>query len=1389
MAAKGLKVLSLVKNLQQVQGRIMRIPRRWITIFLFTAISLCASPMFVSAQSAAPRTMLHGSVLPAAALSTDQGLLPATTKIPDLQIYLRPGAAQQIALAQLIADQHSSDSPLYHHWITPREFGEQFGVSSANEVKIRSWLTQQGFTNIALSSSRTVVTFRGTAAQVAAAFRSPLHRVSWHGAAHYSNLTNITIPQDIAPLIQSVRGLNDFHLQPQSVKVNTKHVRTDFTSTGYNGVYGLAPGDIATIYDLNPLYDEGIDGTGMSAVVVGASDLDLSDIDAYRSAFNLPANTPSLVLIPTSTDPGTVDPLEVEADIDLELLGAVAPNAHLIYVYGTDVIAALEYAVDQDLAPVISMSYGGCEYYGETWDSQMSSIQLVAQQASAEGISILVASGDTGAAGCDSQGSKAAVGGEMVDFPADVPEITGVGGTSLTPDFASYFGSFNNSFGGSATGYIPEVAWNSTDVGLNLQASGGGSSILFSKPGWQQGPGVPADGQRDVPDVAMFSLNAGMAYVICSLGDCASGYPNLMTSGAAWGGTSASTPVFAGIVTLLNQYLVANHKIATPGLGSLNPNLYLLANKTTDVFHDITQGNNVVPCAAGSPDCTSGSFGYTAGTGYDEVTGLGSVDGLNLINEWSDHSVKSTTLQLTSSESPVVNQSSDTVTLTATVTAPGGTDIPTGSVTFYQSWTLGSDLAISMGTVPLDSNGTATLDFSNLNYVVGTLYAVYSGSVEYAESVGSLPVLNTTYTTLTYSPPGNITVGSNVVLTASVSITSPGRPTGTVAFTANGAPLGTATLAVSASGTTSASVSTSSLPVGTDIIRASYSGDSLDVPSTTETSLTINQKNTITSLSINPTGTLTPGEHFTLTAAITCAGTPIHSGNVKFSIGTASYVVLVNPANGIATWSGTAQASDNGVGLSASYQGTPTYAPSSANAGALSVKPFPTSTSLAVSPSGGSLQAGSSYTLTATVAAPSGSPTPSGSVVFTAGSATHTAILNQAGVATWTTTAPGTTGSFTVSAAYSGTSDFAASTSPVLTESVTAVPTSTSLTASVSTVTAGSPVILTATVTPTAGTGFSLAGEVTFTAGNLVLGSSPLGNGSASLTTSSLPIGSDSVTASFVGGTNGAFAGSTSDPVTVIVNPAAKPVPTIQSLSPAFTPAGSAAFTLTVAGTNFASGTTVYWGKNALTTTVVSATQLTAQVPASDVATAGHTAITVQASDSGAGTSNSLQFEVDSSDGSTGTPVFPSSTATVASGSAASFDVTLPSGAANVSASCLNLPSGSTCSYSASNSTLTVTTAGSTPAGSYPITVVFSETLPASSAGFLAPFLLLPFWRQRKRSGSPRAKRVRLALGLIAALAVLAGCGGGSTAPAPTQPVTPSTYQVTSSAVVNLTVQ
>jgi hypothetical protein len=215
----------------------------------------------------------------------------------------------------------------------------------------------------------------------------------------------------------------------------------------------------------------------------------------------------------------------------------------------------------------------------------------------------------------------------------------------------------------------------------------------------------------------------------------------------------------------------------------------------------------------------------------------------------------------------------------------------------------------------------------------------------------------------------------------------------------------------------------------------------------------------------------------------------------------------------------------------------------------------------------------------------------------------------------------------------------------------------------------------------------------------------------------------------------------------------------------------------------------VYWGKNALTTTVVSATQLTAQVPASDVATAGHTAITVQASDSGAGTSNSLQFEVDSSDGSTGTPVFPSSTATVASGSAASFDVTLPSGAANVSASCLNLPSGSTCSYSASNSTLTVTTAGSTPAGSYPITVVFSETLPASSAGFLAPFLLLPFWRQRKRSGSPRAKRVRLALGLIAALAVLAGCGGGSTAPAPTQPVTPSTYQVTSSAVVNLTVQ
>jgi len=249
-----------------------------------------------------------------------------------------------------------------------------------------------------------------------------------------------------------------------------------------------------------------------------------------------------------------------------------------------------------------------------------------------------------------------------------------------------------------------------------------------------------------------------------------------------------------------------------------------------------------------------------------------------------------------------------------------------------------------------------------------------------------------------------------------------------------------------------------------------------------------------------------------------------------------------------------------------------------------------------------------------------------------------------------------------------------------------------------------------------------------------------------------------------------------------LVNPA----PAISGVSPAFTNAGGAALPLTVNGSGFISGSTVYWGASALTTTYVNATQLTAQVPTTDIAAAGTNAITVQSPTPGGGTSNAWQFEVDtSSTGTSDAPTITSTTETVTAGSTASYPVTVPSSVTSVSVSCLNLPVGATCSYSTTTNSVTIATTSSTPKGTYQIIVVFTETV--TSAGFLLPILLLPLAFIRRKSAE-RSIWLTTCLGmvLLASAALTIGCGsgggGGSSTP-------PATQQVTSSGAVTLTIQ
>ena len=236
----------------------------------------------------------------------------------------------------------------------------------------------------------------------------------------------------------------------------------------------------------------------------------------------------------------------------------------------------------------------------------------------------MAASGDTGAADCDQSSEQVAKQGLAVDLPASVPEVTGVGGTESMEGTGQFWGPTNHGNGSSALSYIPERAWNDTASIGALLSTGGGASVLFAKPEWQRGAGVPDDKARDVPDVSFAAAMAHDPYQIY-----ANGGPLHV------GGTSAPAPVFAGMLALLNQYLVVTGSRSHPGLGNINPTLYLLAQSTPEIFHDGTVGSNIVPCATVSPNCSGGQFGFSSGVGYDQATGLGSVDVYRLVTEWN----------------------------------------------------------------------------------------------------------------------------------------------------------------------------------------------------------------------------------------------------------------------------------------------------------------------------------------------------------------------------------------------------------------------------------------------------------------------------------------------------------------------------------------------------------------------------------------------------------------------------------------------------------------------------------------------------------------------------------------------------------------------------------
>ncbi len=568
-----------------------------------------------------------------------------------------------------------------------------------------AWLTSQGLPVDRLGRGRNWIAFSGTAAQVSRALHTSIQRFQVDGETHFANISEPEVPEALAGVVDGFLGLNDFRLKSLAIPVPPNFNK--------GGSHYLAPEDFATIYNIGPLYQAGFDGAGQSIAVVGRSDFSLSDIRAFRARFNLPPNDPRLVPYGTR-DPGFTDD-EVETILDLEWAGAIAPQATIHYVYGPSVETAILAAVSLNVAPVLSISYGNCEI-----DFSRSFYRAVGQQANAQGITILAASGDAGAAGCDRQLSEPlATRGQAPDWPAALPEVTGVGGTQFVEGTGNYWSATNSPNSGSALSYIPEAAWNESDA-TGLISGGGGASKFYPRPAWQTGPGVPDDNSRHVPDIALSSALHD-AYAV-----------NFQGGFAAVGGTSAAAPAMAGIVALLNQYQVGKGFQEQPGLGNINPQLYRLAQSAPAAFHDVTTGDNIVPCAQGSPDCLSGTFGYQAGPGYDMATGLGSLDVNTLFTNWNT-AANGVVLTLSSNATtPTLN---DTIQLTATVSPAAGDGTPTGTVDFVYA-------GRALGSVPL-ADGIASLTVPL--YKLGgagtvTLTAEYSGDAAFSSGGATLRI-------------------------------------------------------------------------------------------------------------------------------------------------------------------------------------------------------------------------------------------------------------------------------------------------------------------------------------------------------------------------------------------------------------------------------------------------------------------------------------------------------------------------------------------------------------------------------------------------------------------------------------------------------------------------
>ena len=579
-------------------------------------------------------------------------------KLEQMTLVLARSPQQEAALTQLLADQQNPASPSYHRWLTPEEMGDRFGLSDSDIAAITGWLQSQGLHVNWVAPSRIFIGFGGVAADVNRAFQTELHTYTVNGESRYSVNSDPMIPAALAPAIKAIRGLSTPGEKPQhqvsSMQSDSPLMTVTISGTTY---HYIDPADFAAIYDVPTSYT----GAGYTIGIVSWAHTDFADFTNFRSLTGTSFPNPNEV-VPTAyggKDPGaayttkqssgaTNLPGQEEATLDVIRAGSTAPGANLLLVVssaaGTDdgIGADAQYIVHASSANVMSISFGDCEL--SNGSSGVNYWDTLFQIAAVEGISVFVSSGDSGAAGCDTAFSappKPSIANSP-NYICSSSYATCVGGTEFndTGSPSSYWNSNSAANVSSALGPIPEGGWNESTTTSVAGSGGGVSTVITPTPSWQTGTGVPsARAGRYTPDVA-FSASGHDGYFACMAaagGSCVvsnNSYPFISFSG-----TSAAAPGMAGVAALLDQKLGAAQ-------GNLNPGLYATAASNPLAFHDVTVStsgagtcnvNLVTLCDNSIYSNSSGSVqaGYAVGTGYDEVTGLGSLDVLTFLNDFT----------------------------------------------------------------------------------------------------------------------------------------------------------------------------------------------------------------------------------------------------------------------------------------------------------------------------------------------------------------------------------------------------------------------------------------------------------------------------------------------------------------------------------------------------------------------------------------------------------------------------------------------------------------------------------------------------------------------------------------------------------------------------------